>query len=131
MFDLALADTGDWIFSANRDIAGATGENVIRQRIITRLRTPRGTIRSSPLMGSRLHEVHKYDERRAIREIPALVQDALAPMEDISITQVEVIPRDVKNGIPLQVRVGYAHAVGDAADYAGESNEFSETFRVI
>lgn len=125
MFDIALADTGDWLFTANRDIAGASGENVIRQRMITRLRIPRGVVRGNPTMGSRLHEAHGYNESRAIREIPALVQDALAPMTDISVIEVEVVPRTEET--PLQVRVEYAHAL--ATDFHSD-NSFSELFRL-
>lgn len=86
-------NTGDWLFSANRDLQAAVETQVVAQRIRNRLRIVRGSWPLDPsdgALGSDL-AVSLHSERgRAIREAPLAVREALAPMDDISILNVSV-----------------------------------------
>ena len=84
--------TGDWVFSANRDIQGVEGEQVIAQRIRHRLRIIRRAWELDPSdgsLGSRLHETLRLPRQRVLLEMRLIVDEALAPMsEDIELVDV-------------------------------------------
>ena len=92
--DLAIDfNTGDLILSPNRDIERRVGVDTIQQRIRVRLRIRQG---DWPLdftggsLGSRLREALRYPMWRAETEIPMIVREALAPMDDIVVDDVQV-----------------------------------------
>lgn len=93
MYDVAINHkTGDWVFSANADIQGVIGEQVVQQRILTRLRIARGweLDPTNGTLGSRLRGDLRLPKGRAMRELPLAVREALAPMDDITVQDVTV-----------------------------------------
>lgn len=109
MYDFALdTKTGDWIFGANGDIQGVEGETVIEQRVWTRLHIRQGweLDPTNGQLGSRLSlGLHAIPRGRALIELPLMVKEALAPMDDISVSDVwtEESETDV-NAIVIHIR---------------------------
>ncbi len=89
--------TGDWIFNSVRDYASAEGANLVQQRIHVRLKTERGSFMydRSGNLGSRLLDLVRLPGVQAAGGIEMIVREALAPMDDITITDV-VIDTDVR-----------------------------------
>lgn len=93
MYDFALhPETGDWLFAANADIQGVSGEQVIEQRIRTRLRIsqPWDLDPTNGTLGSSIREMARLQRGRIVRELPLAIKEALAPMTDIQIQDVAV-----------------------------------------
>lgn len=82
--------TGDWQFTAGRDFQIVAGEGLIQQRASVRLRIPRGQYQydETGTLGSQLHLTKRYQIDRALDEIPAIVQEALDPMEDLTVLEI-------------------------------------------
>lgn len=97
-YDFALTKNGDWIFSANGDIQGVAGELLLQQRVMTRLKIVQGWALdpTNGLLGSRLKSGLRLPQGRALRELPLMVREALAPITDINILDVttELVPSD-------------------------------------
>lgn len=86
--------SGDLILAPNRDFAGISGLDEMAQRIHLRLMIERGTWLYDPTegqLGSRLSSLPGMNQSRAIGEAGLLIREALAPMEDIEIEQVDVM----------------------------------------
>lgn len=94
MWDLALdLQTGDLVFNANLDLASVVDYNVITQRIHTRLFIERGgyIYDDSGRLGSRLGTIGlRLPMDKSHEILPGLVREALEPMDDIIITEIEV-----------------------------------------
>ncbi len=109
MWDIATDPvTGDWVFSANRDIQHVEGDQVIAQRIRHRLRIARRAWELDPsdgALGSRLEEALRLPRGRVIREMRLMVDEALAPMSD----DIEIIDvRAIETGLGgLKVEIDY------------------------
>lgn len=118
MFDLAISQYGDLIFSANRDLSGISGTARIEQCIRNRLKIPRGSWVYDPdkRLGSRLHAVLQHDPARAEIEIPLYVREALDDMDEIEIGEVQLTISS--DGRSWGVIVGYS--VNTLPDGAGE-----------
>lgn len=94
--DIALDKaTGDLVAEPNNDFAVVTGGDVIDQRIRIRLKVPHGDWEQNLGLdvgemgfGSRLNEMSRLPMERAFNEIPLVVKEALAPMEDIRVYDV-------------------------------------------
>jgi hypothetical protein len=86
--------TGDWLFGANRDLQGIDDVNLDRQRIMARLKIPQGSFRydDTGLLGSRLNIAQRYPIERGMSELHFLVSEALLPMMDIVVQDVDVKP---------------------------------------
>ena len=92
-WDLALdGETGDLLFSPTHDLLGATGDGLTNQRILLRCRIPRGAWQydEEGTLGSRLAAISRAPSARQLAEAPSLVQEALEPMDDISVGDVQV-----------------------------------------
>lgn len=93
-FDLALDyATGDLKLGPNGDFDVRTGPQVTRQRIYTRLKVMRDAWHLDPsggLLGSHLHEFQRMSTERGAQQVELFVREALEPMEDISVENVEV-----------------------------------------
>lgn len=91
-YDFAIdSKTGDWLFTGSRDIQGVAGDQVVQQRIITRLKIIRGSWPLDPtngLLGSRLSDALHLPRQRAFNEIQLWVEEALSPMRDVSLIEV-------------------------------------------
>jgi hypothetical protein len=90
-FDLAISEHGDLVLSGNRDLSGISGEDLLNQRIMLRLRLHRGTwfYDEQGTLGSNLHKVMINSADKDL-QIEGRVQEALAEMADeIDIIQVD------------------------------------------
>jgi len=111
-WDLGLDPaTGDFIFGANRDLMGVSGEDLDRQRISVRVKIPLGTFAydETELLGSRLHSALRLPMERGLAEIPKLIEEALAPMSDIQIRDV-LVEMDEEGKIVLGPVIRTNHA---------------------
>lgn len=96
--DLAIDyNNGDLVIAPNKDIDVRTGLATIEQRIRVRLRIFQGEWELDPTngsLGSTLHDAARLPTWRAVQEIPLLVKEALEPMEDIDVREVEAFVDD-------------------------------------
>lgn len=96
MYDLALSEHGDLFVAANRDLAGISGVDLIEQRIRTRLKVHRGSwvYDTEETFGSYLYRTINLPPEEAEARAEDYVREALQPMEDIAVVDVEVITTD-------------------------------------
>lgn len=110
--DLAIDfNTGDLLIAPNKDIERRIGEATIEQRIRVRLRIYQGEWELDPTggqLGSRLHDVARLPAWRAAQEAGLVIREALEPMDDIRVQDVQVNVDD-KNERILDVAISYAH----------------------
>lgn len=94
--DLALdRSTGDLAASPSNDLLLVSGIDVVRQRIRTRLKIQLGTWTindDTEQIGSTLDALLRLPVFRVIDELPLVVKEALAPMSDIRVIEVDVAP---------------------------------------
>jgi len=99
MFDLALSSHGDLIFSANRDLAGISGTDLLEQRMRIRLILQKGawSYDSSGTLGSSLYQLIGMAPEQAGNFIDPYVREALRPMSsEITVDEVWQGYQDVK-----------------------------------
>lgn len=84
--------TGDWEFNGLRDLAGVEAEQLIQQRVHVRLKVIRGTFMydRTGTLGSRLVNLLNLDVPHGVEQIESIIREALAPMQDITITGITV-----------------------------------------
>lgn len=122
-FDLAIDFVnGDLMVAANNDLDIRTGKSDIEQRIRVRLRIFQGEWTLDPTggtLGSTLHDAVRLPTWRALGEIPLIVREALAPMADISVRDVDVMlnPNDVR-----AVDIVIAYTILDEGEPAEEQS---------
>lgn len=90
MFDLAVSENFDLMVSASRDLMGVSGDEIMAQRIKTRLRIERGSWVFNADLGSTLTSSLSRLTNENIEHIPAIVTDALRNIDDIEIVNVIV-----------------------------------------
>lgn len=131
-FDLQVdLSSGDLVFDAKRDLAGVEAENLIKQRIHTRLTIERGTFiyDRTGTLGSRLFSMLGIGIPRNSDSLRMLIEEALQPMDDINIQSVEVFsyndgtdivtdPRKIAANIKYQI--SYANIGIDLTTDSGE-----------
>ncbi len=130
-WDAALDQNGDWIFSGNRDILQVDGNALTQQRIMTRLKIPRGTFvfDETSDLGSELQFALRYNTDRAQREIPGIVQRALEPMSDeISVTSVTVSLSTNQRQLVIDIRYQHRVTEENTADVPSDTEERSLLF---
>lgn len=96
-WDLALdGESGDILFGPTHDLLGATGDGLTKQRILLRCRIPRGTWQydETGTLGSSLTTISSAPSAAQVAQAPALVREALEPMDDISVGDVQVSTDD-------------------------------------
>lgn len=101
--------SGDWIFSGNNDFQLVLGDQTVLQRIQTRLRIVKGwdLDPSNGLLGSRLEQALHIPRGRALREIPLMIREALDPMLDIEIGEIQVHEFDGEESGSVRVTIEY------------------------
>lgn len=105
-YDLKLGEHGDLILAPNRDILGVAGPELVAQRIRNRLLIQRGTwvYDKEDQLGSMLHTLFAgevLDE--AAERATMLVHEACRPMDDVSITGVELAEDEDSNSLVVFV----------------------------
>jgi hypothetical protein len=105
-WDLAIDyNTGDLKVAPNEDFQARTGPATIDQRIRVRLRIEQGEWALDPSggqLGSRLSEVLRLPNWRAMTELELVVKEALASMDDIDVQNVIVTKTDERT-IGMQI----------------------------
>lgn len=112
-WDLALdGDSGDVIFSPTLDLLGSTGDGLTKQRILLRCKIPRGSwmYDEDKTLGSRLSEISSAPSALQIVQAPALVREALEPMDDIALVNVEAT---FDENSQIVVAVDYTPVIGE------------------
>jgi hypothetical protein len=92
-WDIAISEHGDLVFAGNRDLEITEGVQLVNQRIINRIRLKRGMwiFNRDSSLGSDLDSIMGRPQEQQLENIPQLIADALAPMEDeIDIRDVQV-----------------------------------------
>jgi hypothetical protein len=124
-WDFAIdGETGDWVFGPDRDYLTVTGTAILRQNILTRLKIPRGSFIYDDVgsLGSRLYAAMRMTRDDAIAEIPGIVREALAPMSEITVSDVQVLG-DVEGTSRLMVRIMYSPRVGQMPEISDVTEE--------
>ena len=91
-FDLAISSLGDLIISGYRDLMGKSGQALIEQRMIIRLKIPRGSwvYDDDGSLGSQLYTLTSMTPTQAQAVAPAMVREALREMTEISVDDVRI-----------------------------------------
>lgn len=126
--DLAInTNTGDLRIAPNKDFERVVGEATVKQRILVRLRIYQGEWSLDPTggsLGSRLHEVVRLPIWRAEQEAGLVIREAIEPMEDVRVHDVQVsISGDTKK--KLEVVITYAHI--EPSGQSGDNVDLSTT----
>lgn len=98
--DLAIdPNTRDLIVSPRGDFSLRTGNEVVRQRIINRLRIAAGEWHLDPTegtLGSHMKDLMRMPTFQVETDAPRVIHEALEPMEDVNILDVQcaIDPKD-------------------------------------
>jgi hypothetical protein len=105
MFDLKLDTNGDLVFGGNLDLLGATGDQIYEQRVIVRLKIPRGlwVYDINGTLGSQLREIIRNARSYSADRARTYVMDALSPAGDISVREVEITPNESGTRVDITV----------------------------
>jgi len=93
-WDLRISQLGDLMFGPFRDWRTVSGPELLKQRMIVRLKIHRGSwlFDDTGELGSNMNLALRMNQPRALEEIPGLIEEALEPMSDeISIQDIQVI----------------------------------------
>lgn len=99
----------DLMVAPNKDIEMRQGQATIEQRIRVRLMVIAGAWELDPTqgqLGSHLYDATRLPLWRAEQEIPLLTKEALAPMTDIRVNEVQVQP-DPNDSSALTLTIFY------------------------
>lgn len=120
---MALTPAGDLIFSPSRDVMGISGTDLIEQRMMIRLRIPRGswTYDDDDSFGSQLHRLMGASATAGIAQIDAYVREALRDMTDIEITDVNISVNPITQAVTLLIDY-------NVLDETGQETEQQLTF---
>jgi hypothetical protein len=118
--DIAIDNNGDLVFSANRDLATVTDIETVEQRIRMRLLLPLGTFShdDEDMLGSDIYTALRFTEKdeQLFDDLALRIQEALAPMSDIQVIDVQMQVTDHR---VLEIQVVYQ--MTPEVEEAGES----------
>jgi phage gp46-like protein len=107
-WDLQISKLNDLLFGPSRDWQTVTGEALLQQRIMLRLKMQRGSwiLDDTKDLGSNLYLALRMGQDSGLGELEALVAEALEPISDeISIAEIQVEPNEHDvNAVDLLVR---------------------------
>jgi hypothetical protein len=114
MFDLKIDQNGDLAFAGNLDLMGAVGDQVSEQRVIVRLKIPKGTwiYDIEGTLGSQLREIIRNARSYTADRARTYVMDALSPASDISVAEVQIIPNE--RGSNVDVVVSFRNTLSES-----------------
>ena len=127
MFDLAIDPNGDLVFGGNLDLMGATGDRVYEQRMIVRLKIPKGQwiYDINGTLGSQLREIIRNARSYSADRANTYVMDALSPASDIAVSEVRVQPSPLGNQVDITVLFKAALTEGEIIFPPGEQDLLS------
>lgn len=112
-WDIQISNFNDLIFAVNRDFQMVTGEALMAQRIMLRLRMKRGSwiLDDTKDLGSNLDTALQEGMQQAIDDMEGLVFEALEPINDeITIIEVQTTP-NVHDTRAVDLFIKYANTV--------------------
>jgi hypothetical protein len=113
-WDMQLeGETGDLVFSPSRDIAGVSGEGLLRQRVSLRCKILKDSYiyDEDGSLGSILHLVPRSPSAAQIEDAKGAVISALGPMSgEISVTNVDITVTSLNQ---LQVNIEFVPIMTD------------------
>lgn len=95
--------TGDLVTLANNDFALIDGLELIEQRMRIRIKTPIGTFPGDLTLGSSLGHVMRLQVAMQLAQLPLTIKEALAPMDDILVHDVDCWVDDDPRAIRFNV----------------------------
>jgi hypothetical protein len=117
--DIAIdTNTGDLVIAPNGGFDLVTGATLIRQKIMVRLRIRQGEWFLDPTngtLGSNISDMFRLPNFRAKVETEAAIREALAPMEEISVQNVDVIIT-TGDSATLSARINYTVIEDDGTE---------------
>jgi len=115
---------GDVMFAPSNDVAIYRGDAVVAQRIRTRLLIPVGSwqLDQTGVLGSRLHDLLREPIERVLSELPLVVKEALAPMDDIS---VEDVTASYDASMPKRVSFVVTYSIVDSLGNRSDVQELT------
>jgi hypothetical protein len=96
-WDFKISEHNDLLFGPGRDWQPVTGEALLQQRIMLRLRMKRGSwiLDDTGALGGNLDFALQMQQPAALEELDTLVAEALEPMSDeIIVADIEVKPSE-------------------------------------
>jgi len=97
VWDIAISDLDDLVYSPNRDFLTVSGIELLHQRIMLRLKMKRGSwiFDDTKELGSNLDFALRMNQPEAMAELDTLVVEALDPIRDeITILRTEIVPTE-------------------------------------
>lgn len=122
MIDLAInLNTGDLLFMPNRDLAVASGDQILRQRVHARLmiERPWALDPTDGALGSTLHTFLRTSSPDSADNLRAAVIEALSPIEEITVDNVDLVVSS--GGRSVAITIQY-HALDDLGEFTGETD---------
>jgi phage gp46-like protein len=93
--DLEVSALGDLVFSGGRDLSVVRATDLLRQRMLLRLKFVKGSWRLNKTLGSELYTLlHQNNDQTSRARANSIVLQALRPMQEISVSKVDVVPDD-------------------------------------
>jgi hypothetical protein len=117
--------TGDLVATAGNDVALVSGAEEVGQRIRTHVLVQLGSYQLEPRLGSSANSLLRLSIEQAVAQLPLVVKEALAQMDDIVVSDVEAWadPEDVR-----KVRFNVRYSTHDAG--SAEPIVFSDSLVV-
>lgn len=118
--------TGDLVTTPSNDFMLVSGAQLIEQRMRIRLKIPLGTWALDPTggtLGSTVLTVTRMSNVQAAQQLPLLVKESLAPMNDIRIDDVNAW---VDEADPRVVNFSVTYSVVDDQGNASDQLQFSD-----
>lgn len=111
MFDLKIDTNGDLVFAGNLDLMGATGDEVAEQRVVVRLKIPKGSwlYDINGTLGSELREIIRNARSYSSDRARTYVMDALSHASDIAVANVQITPSE--RGSQVDITVSFKAAL--------------------
>lgn len=108
--DFAMTDHGDWLFNSSGDLQAIEGAGLIRQRIVTRLKIPRGTwiFDDTGNLGSDLAlAVNQPTIEKAAEAAKGHIGKALMPMYDVNVIDIQMMKTDETTNRSMQAVIRF------------------------
>jgi len=107
MWDVAISEFGDLIISGHGDLLGRSGQDLLEQRMKTRLMIQRGgwIYDADKSLGSNLFRVINMPPSSASQAAIAFVREALRGMDEIIVENVDVLTEGSSITLVIHYRV--------------------------
>lgn len=119
--------TNDLVATPSNDAQLISGVALVEQRIRIRLKVPLASWPIDPTLGSRMYGLLRLSPAMAISQLPLVVKEALAPMTDIRVDDVEAWQDEQTTKV---VRFSITYAVVGTDGVASDQLQFTDAVEV-